>query len=106
MSSLGPYPILKGVLALVIGAWALPRIIRQIRQAWTQRHDRAPVTRVQRVRLIAWALFPVFLLVAVIDALAGGPRWLFVGAISCIFVGWAVYLVLSFVWGALGGPGS
>lgn len=100
------YPIPAAVLALVIGAWALPRIIRQIRRAWAQRYDGAPVTRVQRVRLVAWSLFPVFLLVAVVDALAGGPRWLFVGAIGGIFAGWAVYLVLSFAWGALGGPDS
>ena len=97
------YLILKVVLALVIGAWALPRIIRQLRQAWAQRHDRAPVNQVQRVRLVAWGLAPVFLVVAVVDALAGGPRWLFVGAIGGIFAGWAVYLVLSFVWGAMGG---
>jgi hypothetical protein len=92
------------VLLLPIAGYGLLRTVKDVKSAWVHRHDPSPVSRVGRVRLGAWLLSLLCAGVMAGDLLLHGPRWIALTGFGGIFVGWLVYLALSFFWGALGGP--
>lgn len=94
------------LVLLPIALYGLHRIAKDAKSAWQHRRDPSAASRVARARVAAWFASWIFAAVMAVDALLGGPPMLFVVGGVGIAVAWLTFLVLSFVWGAMGGPDS